>query len=48
MIHGRYEPVACLLQGDNFMYVAGGYPEESVGKTIERYSFTRQSGFQLF
>ena len=41
MIHGRYEPVACLLQGDNFMYVAGGYPEESVGKTIERYSFTQ-------
>jgi hypothetical protein len=41
MIHGRYEPIACLLQGDNFMYVAGGQPEESVGKTLERYSFSQ-------
>lgn len=49
MIHGRYEPVACLLQGDNFMYVAGGQPEESVGKTIERYSFSqdRWEGLQV-
>lgn len=49
MIHGRYEPVACLLQGDNFMYVAGGQPIESVGKTIERYSFSqdRWEGLQV-
>lgn len=49
MIHGRYEPVACLLQGDNYMYVAGGQPEESVGKTIERYSFSqdRWEGLQV-
>jgi Kelch motif len=41
MIYGRYEPVACLLQGDNYMYVAGGFPEESVGRSIERYSFSQ-------
>ena len=49
MIHGRFEPVACLLQGDNHLYVAGGFPEESVGKTIERYYFAqdRWEGLQV-
>ncbi|OMJ74458.1 hypothetical protein SteCoe_26610 [Stentor coeruleus] len=49
MIHGRYEPVACLLQGDNYIYVAGGQPIESVGKSIERYSFSqdRWEGLQV-
>jgi len=39
MIHGRFEPVASLLQGEEYMYVIGGYPQELVGRSIERYIF---------
>ena len=40
MIYGRYEPVATLMQNDRFIYVIGGYPQELVGKSIERYDIS--------
>lgn len=37
MNYGRYEPVAVLMGNEKFIFVVGGFPQEHVGKSIERY-----------
>ena len=37
MSNGRYEPVAVTMQNERFIYVIGGFPQELVGRSIERY-----------
>lgn len=37
MNYGRYQPVAVLMNDEKFIYVIGGLPEGTVGKSIEKF-----------
>ncbi|CAG9315199.1 unnamed protein product [Blepharisma stoltei] len=39
MIYGRFEPTAIIVDSEKYLYVLGGYPLESSGKSVERYYF---------
>ena len=38
MNYGRYQPVGVLMNDEKFIFVIGGHPEDTVGKSIEKYS----------
>lgn len=37
MNFGRYEPVAVAMNEEKFIYVIGGFPQDTVGKSIEKF-----------
>ncbi|CAG9335674.1 unnamed protein product [Blepharisma stoltei] len=43
MIHGRFEPVAALMHCEEYLYVIGGYPQDMVGTTLERFCFEKDN-----